>query len=91
MSKRATKVIHINRHVMTKNRKTGERKPPVIARYKSRHKAGFNANTVNVVDEEGRTVCQVVYRPDKPLNCGATAWIETPLKLVDADTGSEIF
>ena len=63
------KVIHINQHVIRKNTKTGERKPVITCKtYK------------------GNTYCQeliindhtkVIYRPDKPLPCGAKVWIET--------------
>ncbi len=28
---------------------------------------------------DGSEVARVVYRPDKPLSCGAVAWIETEL------------
>jgi hypothetical protein len=61
-------IIHINQHVIKRNRKTGEREPCITVKtYKS--------------NEYGHTVeingpCKVVYRPDKPLSCGAHVWIE---------------
>lgn len=26
--------------------------------------------------------CRIIYRPDKPLSCGATVWIETEAEVV---------
>ena len=61
--------IHVNQHIIKRNKKTGERKPPLTCKtYKKNTKAheawisGF---------------CKVVYSPDRPLPCGAVCWIET--------------
>jgi hypothetical protein len=66
------KRIHVNQHVIRRNRKTGERRPPigVIQRRQTRycHVADFGA-------------FRVIYSPDKPLPCGARVWIETRLPL----------
>ena len=62
-------VIHINQHIIKSNRKHG-RTDPVITAKNSR--GNFYGHTVKVTGE-----CEVVYRPDKPLSCGAHVWIQT--------------
>ena len=62
-------VIHINQHVIKSNRKHG-RTDPVITAQNSR--GNVYGHTVKVTGE-----CEVVYRPDKPLSCGAHVWIQT--------------
>ena len=63
------KVIHINQHVIRRNNKTGEREPVITCKtYKDNiycHELVINEHT------------KVIYRPDKPLSCGAKVWIET--------------
>jgi hypothetical protein len=62
-------IVHVNQHVIKRNAKTGERKPPLTAKtYRTNnyaHEIGINGP------------CKVVYSPDKPLPCGARVWIET--------------
>lgn len=62
-------VIHVNQHIIKKNSKTGEREPVLTSKtYKSNtycHEA--------IIDGP----CKIIYRPDKPLSCGAKVWIET--------------
>ena len=62
-------IIHVNQHIIKKNRKTGERAPVLTVKT---YKSNTYASEVEVVGP-----CRVVYRPDKPLSCGATVWIET--------------
>ena len=62
------KQIHVNQHVIKKNRKLGERNPVLtIKTYKSNTYAS---------EIEGDGQFRVIYRPDKPLACGAQVWIE---------------
>ena len=64
-----TKYIHINQHVIKRNAKTGERAPVVTCKtYNSNH----YGHEVELHDGGS-----VVYRPDKPLACGAKVWIVT--------------
>ena len=61
--------VHVNQHVIKRNQKTGEREPVFTIKQGGKtHKA----NSVTFPDG-----CELVYRPDKPLSCGARAWIET--------------
>lgn len=61
--------IHINKHIIKNNAKTGAREPPITVKtYKDNTKA-------YEVTVDGPS--KVIYSPDKPLSCGATVWIET--------------
>ena len=63
------KIIHINQHIIKKNKKEGTTEPVITVKtYKD-----------TVYGDEVRIYgpCTVVYSPDKPLKCGAHCWIET--------------
>lgn len=63
------KRIYINKQIIARNRKTGEREPPISVRtYKELKKA----HEIQILGE-----AKVVYSPDKPQGCGAVVWIET--------------
>ena len=68
------KRIHVNRHNVAYNKKHTrdpdfvERMPFTVKTYKS------NTKTNRVRCPDGVTL---VYQPDKPLPCGAVAWMET--------------
>lgn len=59
--------IHVNRHVIAANKKSGDR----LAVFTIKHRG--RTIYAHEVEMSGR----LVYRPDKPLSCGAQAWIET--------------
>jgi len=60
--------VHVNQLVIRRNKKTGERNPPLtVIRGRVRERG-------HAVDIDGP--CRVVYSPDKPLSCGARVWIE---------------
>ena len=62
-------VIHVNQHAIRSNAKHGKNEPVLTVKtYKSNDYA-------HEVDIHGPS--KVVYRPDKPLSCGARVWIET--------------
>lgn len=63
------KRLHVNRHVIAANRKTGKRDPALTIQTSS---GPFRALAVNILGPS-----TMVYHPDKPLSCGAVAWIET--------------
>ena len=63
------KRIHVNQHVIKRNRKTGENEPVLTVKT-------YNSNTYgHSVTVHGPS--RIIYRPDKPLSCGAHVWIET--------------
>lgn len=54
-----------------------EREPLTVKTYKSNDPA-----TEADIVVDGQVVATVVYRPDKPLSCGAKVWIETEKEVV---------
>ena len=62
-------VIHVNQHNVKRNQKTGSRDPVLTAKTYKSNDYGYHAKI--------NGPSKVVYRPDKPLSCGATCWIET--------------
>lgn len=62
-------VIHVNQHVVKANSKEGKNDPVLTVKT---YKENRYAHEVKVLGES-----KVVYRPDKPLSCGAKVWIET--------------
>lgn len=61
--------IHVNQHVIRANAKNGENKPVFTV------KQGKTNTYAHSVAINGPST--LVYRPDKPLSCGAKVWIET--------------
>lgn len=73
--------IHVNRHNIAANKRRGERLPVFTAKT---YRANERGNAV-VILHEGLEVARFVYSPEKPLSCGAVAWVETDLEVqVDA-------
>jgi len=62
-------IVHVNQHVIKANRKSGDVEPPLTVKT---YKSNQYATSVRI-DGPSR----IVYRPDKPLSCGAHVWIET--------------
>ena len=68
------KRIHVNQHVIRRNRKQSENQPPLTVKS---YKSNDYAHEVELTGPS-----KVVYRPDKPLSCGAHVWIETECEVV---------
>ena len=68
------KRIHINRHIIDSNKKKGQTEDPITIKMSDRN---IYTDTVDIVDSKGNLVASVVYRPETPLSCGASVWIET--------------
>lgn len=67
---RARKTIcHVNQLVIRRNLKLGTTDPPITV------KQGRTNRYAQEVIIEGPS--RLVYRPDKPLSCGARLWLET--------------
>lgn len=62
-------LIHVNMHKVRSNAKTGAREPVITV------KGGKRNRYAHRVRIDGPS--EVVYSPDKPLDCGARVWIET--------------
>ncbi len=63
------KRIHVNMHKVRANKKHGKNEPVLTI------KEGKTNTYCHEVDILGPS--KLVYRPDKPLSCGARVWIET--------------
>lgn len=69
LAKGTIKRIHINQHVIRSNRQKGLADPPISIKTS---KANHRGSTVDIMGPS-----TLVYRPDRPLDCGAHVWIET--------------
>jgi hypothetical protein len=66
--------IHVNQHIIKRNAKTGEREPVLTCKT---YKENIYGHEVIL-----KGPSKVIYRPDKPLPCGAKVWIETDGEVV---------
>jgi len=66
--------VYVNRHVASSNRKNGTNDPPITV------KRGRKITRAHQVSFLGLAV--LVHKPEKPLSCGATIWIETEAEVV---------
>jgi len=66
--------IHINQHVIRSNKKNNKTDPVITVKTS---KSNVYANEVEILGKS-----KLVYRPDKPLSCGARVWIETNEKVI---------
>lgn len=69
-------IIHVNQHVIKANRKNDVSNPVLTVKT---YKENSYGHTAVIKDAAGVTVARIVYRPEKPLSCGAHVWIETEL------------
>lgn len=82
----AKTIIHVNQHEIRANVKDGGDRPVLTVK---RGRRNDYAHEAVIRDAQGIEVARVVYRPDKPLSCGARVWIESRLTvdLVTRDSG----
>lgn len=66
--------MHVNQWKIKKNRKEGLNEPCLTIKT---YKSNTYAHEAIIRDKDGKEVARVVYRPNKPLSCGAHVWIET--------------
>jgi len=62
-------VVHVNQHIIKRNSKTGERNPVLTVKT---YRSNKYASEVLIMGDS-----KIIYRPNKPLSCGAKVWIET--------------
>jgi hypothetical protein len=68
------KRIHINQHKIRSNKKNDEFEPVVTCKTTKSNDYGHE---VAIYDKQGNEVARVIYRPHKPLPCGAKCWVES--------------
>ena len=66
--------IHVNQHVIRKNRRDGENNPVLTAKTYKDNRYGHNVKISGP--------CEIIYRPENPLSCGAHVWVETNSKVI---------
>jgi hypothetical protein len=66
--------IHVNRHIVDRNRKHGRQDAILTV------KQGRTNRYAHEVEILGPS--RLVYRPEKPLPCGAQCWLETEAEVV---------
>jgi len=71
-------IVHVNQHRIKANKKHGTNEPVLTVKT---YKTNDYAHEAIIRDSDGREVAKVVYRPNKPLPCGARCWIETCLEV----------
>ena len=72
------KYIHINQHIIRRNKSNGYNEPVITVKT---YKSNTYGHSVQI---HGSST--VVYSPDKPLSCGARVWIETDAEVTVTDT-----
>ena len=68
------KIIHVNQHIIKKNRKNGATEPVLTCKT---YKTNQYAHEAVIYDTFGFEAARIIYSPNKPLSCGARVWIET--------------
>ena len=73
-------IIHVNQHNIKHNTKCDVccRKEVLTVKDYKKNRLG---NTASIMFN-GVEVARVIYRPDKPLGCGARVWIETNCEVI---------
>jgi hypothetical protein len=66
--------IHVDQHVIRRNKRTGADDPPISVKT---YKSNVKCHEVEIAGP-----ARVVYRPDRPLSCGARVWVETEAPVV---------
>ncbi|MGB1975006.1 MAG: hypothetical protein ACPHQD_13295 [Vibrio toranzoniae] len=69
-------LLHVNQHNIKANSKGASLPVLTVKDYKQNRK-GNEA----IIKNGNDIVARLVYRPDKPLPCGAKVWIETELQV----------
>lgn len=67
-------IIHVNQHKIKSNAKNNDNQPVLTCKT---YKSNVYGHSAEILDDKGTSVASVIYRPNKPLSCGAKVWIET--------------
>ena len=76
------KIIHVNQHKIKKNTKHGTDEPVLTVKT---YKQNDYAHEAIIRTKEGVEVAKIIYRPHKPLSCGARVGIEMETEDVDVE------
>ena len=76
------KIIHVNQHKIKHNTKHGTDEPVLTVKT---YKDNNYAHEAVLKTKDGIEIAKVIYRPHKPLSCGARVWIEVNTDDVDVE------
>ena len=68
-------IIHVNQHRIRSNTKNKTSEPVLTVKT---YKTNQYASEVSILGQDGLEAARIIYRPHKPLSCGARCWIEVP-------------
>lgn len=72
-------IVHVNQHRLRKNTKEDTDDPVLTIKT---YKSNDYAHEAIILGQAGHEVARIVYRPHKPLSCGARCWIETEGRVI---------
>jgi len=73
LHKGTIKRLHVDKRVIMSNLKHGTDNPPITIQTS---KGSIKCREIDILGDS-----KFIYRPEKPLNCGARLWIETKAEL----------
>ena len=76
------KIIHVNQIKIRQNTKNRTDNPVLTVKT---YKENNYAHEAVIRVKDGTEIARVVYRPHKPLSCGARVWIEVDTNSVDVE------
>lgn len=76
------KIIHVNQHKIRSNTKHGTDEPVLTIKT---YKENNYAHEAIIKTKNGIELARVIYRPHKPLSCGARVWIEVETDTIDIE------
>ena len=76
------KIIHVNQHKIRSNKKNNTDEPVLTVKT---YKDNNYAHEAVLKTKDGVEIAKVIYRPHKPLSCGARVWIEVNTDNVDVE------
>ena len=68
------KRIHVNMHKIRANKKYGTNEPVITVKTSKSNTYGHEVNILGP--------SKLIYKPNKPLSCGARGWIETTAEVM---------
>jgi hypothetical protein len=75
------KIIHVNQHIIRRNQKRGTDEPVLTVKTYKENNYAHEA----VLKKDGVELARVIYRPHKPLSCGARVWIELETENIEVE------
>ena len=81
------KVIHVNQNKIKANKKHSTLEPVLTVKT---YKSNTYCHEAVIIGQDGKPAAKLIYRPEKPLPCGAHVWIETNKEVHCLDAGKTV-